>query len=96
MKSRYIVLLFTTLGLLIPLAFEAAYYLHPFVAGIWLLWIWPSALDLLPQEIDTPNPTLLQVAPVWAISAAINMVLYAAIGGILAGVISLVRRAKTS
>jgi hypothetical protein len=74
MKLRYPVGLAALLGLLVPLIFEVTEYAHPYMAGSWLLWIWPSSMQLMVLENRPPVPVVLTVV---GISVGANVLLYA-------------------
>jgi len=72
-------------GILVPTIAEGLLYLRPFVAGTWLVWVWPSSLLLMTIRWDA---TFLYAALVLATSIAINVALYAVLGRIVAGICS--------
>jgi hypothetical protein len=78
MKPRHAAALGAVLGLLMPLVCELVLYIHPYVAGAWLLWIWPSSLQLMVLEGN--GISWVSVIIVFTISIAINVVLYAGVG----------------
>ena len=77
MKPRHAAALAAGLGLLVLVFCDAVYYIHPFVAGAWLLWVWPSSIQLMVLENRPPWPVVVEVH---AISIGINMLIYAGIG----------------
>jgi hypothetical protein len=80
MKPRQIAARAAVLGLAIPLACEAAFYIHPYMAGAWMLWIWPSSIQLMVLQLGPPP---YEAAIVIAVSVALNVALYAAIGWLI-------------
>jgi hypothetical protein len=81
MKIRHAAALAALLGLLVPLVVEGILFLHPFVAGAWLLLIWPSSVQLMALEGRPAWPIVVEVI---AFSIGLNMLLYAGIGSLLA------------
>jgi hypothetical protein len=77
MKPRRFAARAAILGLLVPLVCETAYYIHPYMAGAWMLWIWPSSIQLMVLQFDPPP---YEVAIIIAESVALNVFLYGAIG----------------
>lgn len=86
MKPRHAATVAAILGLLIPVTCEAVNYVHPYMAGEWLLWIWPSSLQLL--VLGGRRDPWPDVAMVLGISIGINMILYAGIGWVIAFIYS--------
>jgi hypothetical protein len=61
-------------GILIPIGVEIAERIHPYEAGAWLLWIWPSSIGLM--ALDDAGLGFGAVMA-FATLAAINALLYA-------------------
>jgi len=78
MKTRHAAALAGVLGLLVPLVCELVFYVHPFLAGTWLLWIWPSSIQLM--VLEGKGISWVGVIIVFTISIGINVVLYAGVG----------------
>ena len=78
MKPRHAAALAAVLGLLVPLVCELVLYIHPYVAGDWLLWIWPTSLQLM--VLYRNGISWVDVITVFTISIGINVVLYAGVG----------------
>jgi len=76
MKPRPAAALAALLGLVVPLVVEGIFYLHPFMAGAWLLLIWPSSI----MTMALFHPSWSDVVFVLTVSTAINIVLYAGVG----------------
>jgi hypothetical protein len=89
MKPRYFVALAALLGLLVPLIFEVTEYAHPYAAGSWLAWIWPSSIQLMVLENRPPAAVVFAVI---GISVGINVLLYAGMGWVIVMVPRLIGR----
>jgi hypothetical protein len=77
MNPRHAAALAGLLGLLVPLVVETLLYVHPFVAGAWVLWVWPSSIELMVLHGKTSWLTPIVVL---SISIGINVCLYASVG----------------
>ena len=84
MTPRQFAVRAAVLGLLVPMVCEAAFYIHPYIAGAWMLWIWPSSVQLMVLEFRPPP---YEVAIIITVSVALNVILYAGIGWLIGWVI---------
>ena len=91
MRPRHTAALGAILGLLVPLVCEAAEVMHPYLWGAWLLWIWPSSIQLI--VLNSRDPWFV-VVMLFAISIGINMLLYAGVGWLTGFVYSRLRSPK--
>jgi hypothetical protein len=91
MKPRQFAVRAAILGLLVPMVCEATYYVHPYIPGAWMFWIWPSSIQLRVLEFGPPP---YEVAIIIAESVALNVFLYAAIGWMIGSAYSRRRASK--
>ena len=69
------------LGLVLPLVVMALFWLHVFrIAGMWLIYIWPSSIMLMATENMGHSPEALGIL---FYSIGINVVLYVVVFSIL-------------
>jgi hypothetical protein len=79
-KARKAAIIAGLLGLIIPIVVEGVGLIHPFIAGAWLLLIWPGSIMLMALE---NHSSWLDAAMFLTISILINMLLYGVVGWLI-------------
>ena len=85
MKPRHAAALAALVGLVVPLLCELAIRRNPDVPGVWLLLVWPSSIVTMAQLFHSSRSSF---AIVLIESIAINAIIYAGIGWLVASVSS--------